>query len=264
MRKGRRSVGDLTGKVVWAIGSGSGIGAAGAEALSSAGARLILSGRRTKPLEGLAETICQAGGEAHVEPLDISDGPAVLSCGKIIAERFGRLDIMLNSAAINVPNRNWVDYEAESWDALVDVDIKGALHCIGAVLPQMRRQRDGLVINISSWAGRYDSVIGGVAYTASKRAMMAMTTNINMEEGKNGIRACAICPAEVATPLVDKRTNPPPDWLKMLMLQPKDLGETILFVARMPASVCVNEILISPTWNRAYIGDSKPKDNSND
>jgi len=262
--KGRRAMGDVIGNVVWAIGSGTGIGAAGAEALSSAGARLILSGRRPEPLEEVAGTIRQAGGEAHVEPLDISDGPAVLSCGKAIAERFGRLDIMFNSAAINVPNRNWADYEAESWNTLIDVDIKGALHCIGAVLPQMRRQRDGLIINISSWAGRYDSDIGGVAYTASKRAMMAMTTNINMEEGKNGIRACAICPAEVATPLVDKRANPPPDWLKALMLQPKDLGETILFVAGMPASVCVNEILISPTWNRAYVGGSMPGDNQND
>ncbi len=250
---------DLTGKVVWAIGSGSGIGAAGAEALGAAGARVILSGRRREPLEEVAGTIRDAGGEAHAEPLDIADGPAVLALGKVIAERFGRLDIMLNSAAINVPNRNWAGYEAESWNNLIDVDIKGALHCIGAVLPQMRRQRDGLIINISSWAGRYDSAIGGVAYTASKRAMMAMTTNVNMEDGRNGIRACAICPAEVATPLVDKRADPPPAWLKALMLQPKDLGEAILFVARMPASVCVNEILLSPTWNRAYVGNDQPE-----
>jgi NADP-dependent 3-hydroxy acid dehydrogenase YdfG len=255
---------DLAGKVVWAIGAGTGIGAAGAEALASAGATLILSGRRPEPLEEVAGAIRAAGGEAHVEPLDIADGPAVLALGQAIAARFGRLDIMLNSAAINVPNRDWAGYEAKSWNALVDVDIKGALHCIAAALPTMRRQRDGLIVNISSWAGRYDSAIGGVAYTASKRAMMAMTTTINMEDGRNGIRACAICPAEVATPLVDKRAEPPPAWLKALMLQPRDLGETILFVARMPASVCVNEILISPTWNRAYVGDAKPEDIAGD
>ena len=178
--------------------------------------------------------------------------------GASLVERFGRIDIMLNSAAINVPNRIWADYEEASWANVIDVDIKGALHCIAAVLPDMRRRRDGLIINISSWAGRYDSVIGGVAYTASKRAMMAMTTTVNMEEGRNGIRACAICPAEVATPLIDKRAEPPPAWLKAIMLQPEDLAETVRYVARMPASVCVNEILISPTWNRAYVGDAEP------
>ena len=250
---------DLTDKVVWALGSGTGIGAAGAEALAGAGARVILSGRRPEPLQDVAARIAEAGGEAHSEPLDIADGAATSALGSAIVKRFGRIDTMLNSAAINVPNRAWADYEEAGWEQVIDVDIKGALHCIAAVLPDMRRRRDGLIINISSWAGRYDSVIGGVAYTASKRAMMAMTTTVNMEEGRNGIRACAICPAEVATPLIDKRAEPPPDWLKARMLQPQDLAETILYVARMPPSVCVNEILISPTWNRAYVGDEEPE-----
>ena len=249
---------DLTDKMVWAIGAGTGIGAAGAEALAGDGARVILSGRRPEPLEAVAARIREAG-EAHVEPLDIADGAAVRALGASLVERFGRIDIMLNSAAINVPNRAWADYEAASWENLIDVDIKGALNCIAAVLPGMRRRRDGLIINISSWAGRYDSVIGGVAYTAAKRAMMAFTTNINMEEGRNGIRACAICPAEVVTPLIDKRAEPVPDAVKARMLKPEHLAETILYVARMPASVCVNEILISPTWNRAYVGDAEPE-----
>ena len=249
---------DLKRKVVWAIGSGTGIGAAGAEALAGAGARVVLSGRRLEPLDTVAARIREAGGEAHAESLDIADGAAVRALGEALITRFGRLDIMLNSAAINVPNRAWADYEAVSWEHLIDVDIKGTLHCIAAVLPQMRRQHDGLIINISSWAGRYDSVIGGVAYTASKRAMMAFTTNINMEEGRNGIRACAICPAEVVTPLIDKRAEPVPDVVKARMLKTENLAETILFVACMPASVCVNEILLSPTWNRAYVGDAAP------
>ncbi|MBT3172646.1 MAG: oxidoreductase, partial [Rhodospirillaceae bacterium] len=96
--------------------------------------------------------------------------------------------------------------------------------------------------------------------TAAKRAMMALTTNVNLEDGRNGIRACAICPAEVATPLIDKRAEPVPEAVKARMLKPIDLGETILFVARMPASVCVNEILISPTWNRAYVGNDEPEE----
>ena len=250
---------DLTDKMVWAIGAGTGIGAAGAAALAGAGARVILSGRRPESLEEVAARIREAGGEAHVEPLDIADGAAVRALGASLVSRFGALDTMLNSAAINVPNRSWADYEAASWENLIDVDIKGALNCIAAVLPGMRRRRDGLIINISSWAGRYDSVIGGVAYTAAKRAMMAFTTSINMEEGRNGIRACAICPAEVVTPLIDKRAEPVPDRIKARMLKPEYLAETILFVARMSPSACVNEILISPTWNRAYVGDAEPE-----
>ena len=249
----------LTGKVVWAIGAGTGIGASGAELLAGAGARVILSGRRSEPLTEMAASIQAAGGEAFVEPLDIADGPAVAALGEALIERFGRIDIMLNSAGVNVPNREWANYEATSWDALIDIDIKGALYCMAAVLPQMRRQRDGLIINISSWAGRYDSAIGGVAYTAAKRAMLAMTTNVNLEDGRHGVRACAICPAEVTTPLIDKRAQPVPAAVKERMLKPIDLGEAILFVARMPASVCVNEILISPTWNRAYVGNDEPE-----
>ncbi|MBT3171886.1 MAG: SDR family NAD(P)-dependent oxidoreductase, partial [Rhodospirillaceae bacterium] len=160
---------DLTGKVVWAIGSGTGIGASGAELLAADGARVILSGRRREPLEEMVTRIEEAGGEAYAESLDIADGEAVAALGAALIERFGRLDIMLNSAAINVPNREWANYEAASWDKLIDIDVKGALYCMAAVLPQMRRQRDGLIINISSWAGRYDSAIGGVAYTAAKR-----------------------------------------------------------------------------------------------
>lgn len=250
---------DLTGKVVWAIGAGTGIGASGAELLAGTGARVILSGRRSEPLTEMAASIQAAGGEAYTEPLYIADGPAVAALGEALIERFGRIDIMLNSAGVNVPNREWSNYEATSWDALINIDIKGALYCMAAVLPKMRRQRDGLIINISSWAGRYNSAIGGVAYTAAKRAMLAMTTNVNLEDGRHGIRACAICPAEVATPLIDKRAQPVPEAVKARMLKPIDLGETILFVARMPASVCVNEILMSPTWNRAYVGNDEPE-----
>jgi NADP-dependent 3-hydroxy acid dehydrogenase YdfG len=87
-----------------------------------------------------------------------------------------------------------------------------------------------------------------------------MTETINMEECVNGIRACAICPAEVATPILDRRPVPPSAEDRARMLQPDDLGETIRFVAEMPAHACINQIIISPTWNRLYAGGlEKPK-----
>ena len=128
-------MGDFPDKVVWALGAGTGIGAAGAEALAGDGARVILSGRRPEPLQEVAARIAKVGGEAHSEPVDIADGAAVSALGASLVERFGRIDIMLNSAAINVPNRVWADYEEASWANVIDVDIKGALHCIATVLP---------------------------------------------------------------------------------------------------------------------------------
>jgi NADP-dependent 3-hydroxy acid dehydrogenase YdfG len=94
----------------------------------------------------------------------------------------------------------------------------------------------------------------GAAYNGSKHAVVSLSETINIEECKNGIRACAICPAEVATPIMDRRPVPPSAEERAQMLQPEDLGRTIRWVAEQPPHVCVNEILISPTWNRIYVG----------
>ena len=117
--------------------------------------------------------------------------------------------------------------------------------------------QDGLILNISSWAGRHWSRLAGVAYTASKSALNAMTEMINMEECTNGIRACAICPGEVSTEILDKRPVPVSTEERQKMIQPEDMGEIILFICRLPAHVCVNNVLVSPTWNRAYTGSKK-------
>ncbi len=245
----------IADKVAWILGAGSGIGRAGAVALAEGGARVVLSGQRAGALDETAATISAAGGTALVEPLDIAECDAVQAAADRIDARFGRLDIVVNSAGHNTRQRHWADFDAAKWDRVVDVDIKGALYCAAAALPMMRAQKDGLIINVASWAARHDAYVAGVAYTAAKRAMLAMNASINMEEGVNGIRACAICPAEVATPLLQERPLQPTPEDRARMLQPADLAATIRFVAELPPHVCLNEILISPTWNRAYIGD---------
>ena len=118
----------------------------------------------------------------------------------------------------------------------------------------MRRQKDGLVINVSSWAGRYASTLTGAAYNATKRAVIALTETINAEEGVNGIRATSVLPGEVATPILEKRPVPPSRAEREKMLQSEDLGQTLLYLASLPPRVCVNELIISPTWNRFYLG----------
>ncbi|MBM3490596.1 MAG: SDR family oxidoreductase [Alphaproteobacteria bacterium] len=245
----------LTGTVAWVTGAGSGIGQAGARVLATAGAVVVLSGRRPEPLTDTAAAIAQAGGKAECLALDIADAGAVSAAAQAILARHGRLDILVNNAGINIKNRRWNQLTPEAWRQVVEVNLNGPVYCAQAALPAMRRQRDGLIINVASWAGRFPSYVSGAAYTASKHAMLAMNYSLNVEEFQHGIRACCILPAEVATPILDQRPVVLPAEERARMLQPEDLGETILFVARMPAHVCLNEILISPTWNRAFLGE---------
>ena len=240
----------LEGKVAWVLGAGSGIGEAAARALAGNGCAVVLSGRRSEPLEEVRSAIAAGGGTAETEPLDVSEAEAVKSVADGIVSRHGRLDILVNSAGLKVLNRHWPDLDTEAWDTVLQINLDGAFYATHAVLPQMREQKDGLIINVASWAGRFDTYLTGPAYNASKHGLIAMSAHLNIEEGKHGIRACAISPGEVNTPILDKRPVPVPDEEKVRMMQAEDMGETVLFVARMHPRVCVNEILISPTWNR--------------
>ncbi|HEX7043999.1 MAG TPA: SDR family oxidoreductase [Burkholderiales bacterium] len=249
----------LKGKIAWITGAGSGIGLAGAQALAAAGAVVVMSGRRADVLEREAALIRRRGGEAEAEPLDVGDAAAVGRVAEIIAARHGKVDILVNSAGLNNPQRFWRDQTVESWDEVVRINLNGTFYCTRAVLPLMRAQKDGLVINISSWAGVYTSAMVGAAYNSSKHGVVSMTETINMEECVNGIRACVICPGEVATPILDRRPVPPSPEERARMLQPEDLGNAIRWVAEQPRHVCVNEIIISPTWNRLYLGGADLK-----
>ncbi len=243
----------IEGEVAWVTGAGSGIGAAAAVALAGAGATLVLSGRRVSALEETAAAIRAAGSEAVVAPADMSSSADVESVAGTIRERFGRCDILVNSAGLNVPKRSWREIDNAGIDTVIGADLNGPFYTSRAVLPMMRDQRAGLIIQISSWAGRYVSVLTGPAYAAAKHGLVALSESINQEECAHGIRSCCICPGEVATPILDKRPVPVTAEDRARMLQAEDMADTILFVARMPTSVCVNEILMSPTWNRGYL-----------
>ena len=243
----------LAGKVAWITGAGSGIGQAGALALADDGALAVLSGRRADALEATAKAIAAAGGRAEVAPLDVTDAAATKRVAGGVLARHGRVDILVNSAGLNLPKRHWDVVDAEAWDTVLGIDLDGAFYATRAVLDAMRARQDGLVINVSSWAGRYDSYLTGPAYNAAKHGLVAMTAHLNMAEGKNGIRACVLCPGEVNTPILDKRPVPVPPEIRARMLQPKDMGETIRFLARLPPHVCISELVIAPTGNRLWM-----------
>jgi NADP-dependent 3-hydroxy acid dehydrogenase YdfG len=249
----------LKGKVAWITGGGSGIGLAGGIELARAGAHVVISGRSRETLLASEKQIKSVGsGEAVA--LDVADQKEVSKAAAALLKRLGRIDILVNSAGVNSPKRNFHNVSLESWDQIVAINLSGMFYCCHAVLPSMRSRKDGLVINISSWAGRYASTLTGPGYNATKAAVLALTESINMEECANGIRATSVLPGEAATPILEKRPVPPSPEERARMLQPEDLGRTLLYIATMPARACINELIISPTWNRFYLGGlEKPK-----
>jgi len=251
----------IEGLVAWVTGAGSGIGRAGALSLAGAGAKVVLSGRRREALDATARAIADSGGEAVVETLDVADAASVAAVAARIDERFGRLDLLVNNAGVNMAKRHWADMDLESWDKVVQIDLNGAFYVVHAALPLMRAQKDGLIINVASMAGKRVGYVSGVPYTAAKHGLVAMTETINFEECHNGIRATALSPGEVATEILDKRPVPVSAEARAKMVQPEDMGEIILFLARQPKHVCINELLVTPTWNRGAFGgpDFYPK-----
>ncbi len=243
----------LKGKIAWITGGGSGIGLAGAIELVKAGAHVIISGR-TKETNDAAEKELKKLGQAEAILLDVADKKAVKAAADAILARHGRIDILVTSAGTNATKRNFDVVSLEAWDDVVAINLSGLFYCVHSVLPAMRKQKDGLIINVSSWAGRFPSRLTGPAYNATKRGVIALTEQINMEECMHGIRSTALLPGEVATPILRKRPVPPSKEEQDRMAQAGDLGQAILFIASMPARTCVNELIIAPTWNRFYLG----------
>jgi len=246
-------VNDLNGKVAWVTGAGTGIGEAAAIALACEGMTVVLTGRRREPLEKVAKDIAAAGGKAAVMPADLTRSATVREVVDTIGTEFGRIDVLVNNAGVNIPDRTWQRLKPEGIDTVIQGNLLGAFYVAQAVLPIMRRQGDGLMIHTASWAGRFIGPVSGPAYMAAKHGVVAMSHSINLEECEHGIRSCVLCPGEVATPILQNRSPPETVEAMARMVQPADMGSFIAFIARQPPHVCVNEVVISPTHNRGYL-----------
>ena len=246
-------MGKLEGKTIWITGAGSGIGEATAHAMAKEGATVALTGRRKEPLDAVAHAITQAGGKALVEPGDVMDKAMAPAVVDRIIKATGRLDILVNNAGTNVTARTFAVLTPENLDTVLQANLNGAYYCVLAVLPQMRAQHDGVLIHTASWAGKYVTPLSGTAYTASKHAVVAMSHSLNMEEFKNGIRSSVICPHEISTPILNTRPVKVTDEERARMLQSEDMANLYVYIATQPAHVCINEVTIAPTWNRAYL-----------
>jgi NADP-dependent 3-hydroxy acid dehydrogenase YdfG len=248
-------VGRFEGKVVWVTGGGSGIGEAAALALAKEGASLVLTGRRREPLEEVAARIRDLGTTAHIQLGDLMQPAEVRRIGAFIASEIGRLDILLNNAGLNIADRHWDKLTPENAGLMINGNLAAAAQCVTVALPIMRAQQDGLIVHTASIAGRFFARFPGPLYTAAKHGLVAMSHTINMQECKSGIRSCVFLPGEVATAILDKRPNPVSVEDKARMVQPEDCADLILYVCGLPKRLVMNEVMLSPTWNRTYVAE---------
>lgn len=233
-------------KTVLITGGGSGIGAATAVVLAEAGCRVAISGRRQERLD---EVAARFTGEPAIlaHAADVADRSSVAALFDWAAETLGPIDVLVQCAGINVVRRTMADLSPEDWDRIMQVNATGAYNCMYAVLPGMRKRKDGLIINISSVAGIRASVLGGVAYSASKFAMTSLGLTVAQEEKDHGIRITNIYPGEVDTPILDDRPVPVTAEHRARILQPEDVAAAILMVATLPPRANIPELTIKPT-----------------
>src|SRR5216683_1305763 len=182
-----------TKRIAWVTGGASGIGQAAAEALAADGWTVVISGRRPDALAATAQKVRASGGVVDVFPLDVTNADEIAAVTDAILAKHGRIDLLVNSAGLNLPKRSWEDMELKGWDQIVDVNLNGLLYCMRAVLPAMRAQKDGCIINVASWAGRIVSQATGPAYNATKHAVLPPPHSFTRAKGQNGLRPCCLC-----------------------------------------------------------------------
>ena len=236
----------LQGKTALVTGGGTGIGWAVARALATAGCRVAISGRREEVLHAALE---QWTGDPPIQAraADVSDRESVDRLVAWTCAEVGPIDILVNSAGINIRTRTMAEMTPDQWDQILAVNVTGAYNMMYAVLPRMRTRGDGLIVNISSVAGKRALALGGIAYCASKFAMTALGTSVGNEVAPDGVRITNVYPGEVNTPILENRPAPVSDQRKALMLQPEDVGAMVLSIACLPPRAHVAELVIKPT-----------------
>ncbi|GAB6165165.1 SDR family NAD(P)-dependent oxidoreductase [Thermostilla marina] len=235
----------LAGKVVLVTGGGSGIGLGIAKALAAEGAKVAIVGRNEQRLIEAAALI-PGGTQWHT--CDVADRNSVAETFRWLGETLGPIDILVNSAGINIVRRSMEAMNPDDWDRVIAVNLTGAYNCIREALAVMRPRRDGLIVNISSIAGKRALKLAGVAYCASKFGMTALGTITGLEEHDRGIRVTNVYPGEVNTPILDQRPEPVPEERKAVMLQPEDVAALVVTIAKLPPRAHVAEVVVTPTY----------------
>jgi NAD(P)-dependent dehydrogenase (short-subunit alcohol dehydrogenase family) len=233
---------DLTEKTALIIGGGGGIGSGIASALAGERCTVVLADTND---EALREVSAACGARAW-RVCDATDRAGVAELFRWFAAEVGPLDILVNSAGINVGNRMMANLDPEDFDRVMAVNTTATYNAIHAALPGMRERGSGLIVNIVSLAGLRVMALAGMPYCVSKFATGALGTFVNLEESGNGIKVTNIYPGETNTPIVEKRPSPPPAEKRARMLQPEDIAACVVTIAKLPPRAVVPELVITP------------------
>ncbi|WP_137938414.1 SDR family oxidoreductase [Chitinivorax sp. B] len=243
----------LQGKRVWITGASSGIGAATARSLATSGAEVVLTARRENLLVDLADEVSQAGGKPIIRPVDVSERAAMEELGKELSA-MGGIDVLINNAGV-MPLSPMHMVRVDEWEKIIDVNLKGALYAIAAVLPTMKERKNGHIINLSSVAAKVTFASAAV-FCASKAGLRAVSDALRKEALHYGVRVTDIQPGAVATelpksirvdPIREEVTSKGGVWgPDAEILRPEDVAAAIMFAIAQPDHVDVSEIMIRP------------------
>lgn len=241
----------LKGQQVVVTGGGTGIGLGIAEGFCRAGAKVCIAGRRADVLEQALAKIEQAltglknCGDATYGILDVADRAAT---ERFFREREadGPVEILVMSAGINIKQRSMTEMDPAEWDRVMAINATGPYNCLHAALPAMLERKRGLIVNVSSIAGKRALELGGIAYCASKFAATALGTSVGNELAPRGIRITNVYPGEVDTPLLEQRPTPVSEERRASMLLPSDVADMVVAIASLPPRAHVPEIVVKP------------------
>jgi NADP-dependent 3-hydroxy acid dehydrogenase YdfG len=240
---------NIQDKVVIITGASSGIGEATAKELASKGAKLLLAARREDRLQKLQEEIQNNGGQATYKVTDVTSHEQMEELADYTLKEFGKIDVMVNNAGV-MPLSPVHEKKINEWEAMIDVNIKGVLFGIAAVLPSMRERKEGHIINVSSIAGHLVFPASAV-YSGTKFAVLAITEGLRIEESSNNIRTTIISPGSIDTELTQaisgSELKSAIDEAMKIAIEPASIARAIAFAIEQPSDVAINEMIIRPT-----------------
>ncbi|MBP0444751.1 SDR family oxidoreductase [Roseomonas sp. SSH11] len=239
--------GTISGKTVLITGASSGIGEATARVLAARGARLVLGARRTDRLSALVREIEEAGGQARHRALDVTDAAEMQAFADFAEAEFGRVDVLVNNAGL-MPLSPLNALKIDEWNRMIDVNIRGVLHGIAAVLPRMERQGAGHVINVASIGAHAVSPTAAV-YCATKFAVWAISDGLRQETDR--IRVTTISPgvttSELADTITDETARDAMASFRSKAIPAEAIGRAIAYAIAQPDEVDVSEVIVRPT-----------------
>jgi NADP-dependent 3-hydroxy acid dehydrogenase YdfG len=242
---------NITDKVVVITGASSGLGESTAKLLAQHGAKVVLGARRKDRIDSVVKEISVAGGKAIGFAVDVTKRAEVEALIRGAVDSFGRVDVMVNNAGI-MPIAPIQLLKVEEWDQLIDVNIRGVLYGVAAVLPQMQKQKSGHIINLASVFGIKVFAPGGTVYSATKFAVRALTEGLRVELHSENIRCTMISPGAIASELQYGSSDPSSaqfvkEIYEKIAIPADSVARAVLYAIEQPADVEIDEVVLRPT-----------------